>query len=120
MMFRATLSKEICPVRHKFMQDPVEIFMDDVKKLTLHGLQQYYMKLKDNEKNQKLFDLPDVLEFNQVVIFVKSVHRHIASAQLLVEQNFPAIATYQGDAPGAEAFSVSAVQRFSVANSCGY
>lgn len=40
--------------------------MDDETKLTLHGLQQYYCKLKDSEKNRKLFDLLDVLEFNQV------------------------------------------------------
>ncbi|TRZ04755.1 hypothetical protein HGM15179_022352, partial [Zosterops borbonicus] len=62
----------------------MEIFVDDETKLTLHGLQQYYVKLKDNEKNRKLFDLLDVLEFNQVVIFVKSVQRCIALAQLLV------------------------------------
>ncbi|GAB5571588.1 spliceosome RNA helicase DDX39B [Prionailurus iriomotensis] len=93
MMFSATLSKEIC---RKFMQDPMEIFVDDETKLTLHGLQQYYVKLKDNEKNRKLFDLLDVLEFNQVVIFVKSVQRCIALAQLLVEQNFPDIAIHQG------------------------
>lgn len=40
--------------------------MDDDSKLTLHGLQQHYVKLKDNEKNRKLFELLDVLEFNQV------------------------------------------------------
>lgn len=45
----------------------MEIFVDDETKLTLHGLQQYYVKLKDNEKNRKLFDLLDVLEFNQVL-----------------------------------------------------
>ncbi|XP_063095273.1 spliceosome RNA helicase DDX39B isoform X1 [Cavia porcellus] len=96
MMFSATLGKEIRPVCRKFMQDPMEIFVDDETKLTLHGLQQYYVKLKDNEKNRKLFDLLDVLEFNQVVIFVKSVQRCIALAQLLVEQNFPAIAIHRG------------------------
>ena len=32
----------------------------------------------------------------QVVIFVKSVHRCVALAQLLVEQNFPAIAIHRG------------------------
>lgn len=42
--------------------------MDDETKLTLHGLQQYYVKLKDSEKNRKLFDLLDVLEFNQVIL----------------------------------------------------
>ena len=44
----------------------MEVYVDDETKLTLHGLQQYYVKLKDNEKNRKLFDLLDVLEFNQV------------------------------------------------------
>ncbi|KAI4871974.1 hypothetical protein NFI96_034493, partial [Prochilodus magdalenae] len=96
MMFSATLSKEIRPVCRKFMQDPMEVFVDDETKLTLHGLQQYYCKLKDSEKNRKLFDLLDVLEFNQVVIFVKSVPRCVALSQLLVEQNFPAIAIHRG------------------------
>uniref|UniRef100_I3JMY5 RNA helicase n=2 Tax=Oreochromis TaxID=8139 RepID=I3JMY5_ORENI len=96
MMFSATLSKEIRPVCRKFMQDPMEVFVDDETKLTLHGLQQYYCKLKDSEKNRKLFDLLDVLEFNQVVIFVKSVARCVALSQLLVEQNFPAIAIHRG------------------------
>ena len=42
------------------------MFIDDDTKLTLHGLQQHYVKLQDREKNRKLFDLLDVLEFNQV------------------------------------------------------
>lgn len=96
MMFSATLSKEIRPVCKKFMQDPVEVYVDDEAKLTLHGLQQHYVKLKDAEKNRKLFELLDVLEFNQVVIFVKSVQRCVALAQLLIEQNFPAIAIHRG------------------------
>ncbi|XP_015758626.1 PREDICTED: spliceosome RNA helicase Ddx39b [Acropora digitifera] len=96
MMFSATLAKEIRPVCKKFMQDPMEVYVDDETKLTLHGLQQYYCKLKDQEKNRKLFDLLDVLEFNQVIIFVKSVQRCQALAQLLVEQNFPAIHIHRG------------------------
>ena len=46
----------------------MEVYVDDESKLTLHGLQQHYVKLKDNEKNRKLFELLDVLEFNQVKI----------------------------------------------------
>ena len=49
--------------------------MDDDTKLTLHGLQQYYIRLTENEKNRKLNDLLDALEFNQVVIFVSKVNR---------------------------------------------
>merc|ERR1712170_134786 len=88
-------SKEIRPICKKFMQDPMEVYVDDDSKLTLHGLQQHYIKLKDNEKNRKLFELLDALEFNQVIIFVKSVQRCMALAQLLVEQNFPAIAIHR-------------------------
>ncbi|XP_068623496.1 ATP-dependent RNA helicase WM6 [Battus philenor] len=95
MMFSATLSKEIRPVCKKFMQDPMEVYVDDEAKLTLHGLQQHYVRLKENEKNKKLFELLDVLEFNQVVIFVKSVQRCIALAQLLTDQNFPAIGIHR-------------------------
>ena len=74
----------------------MEVYIDDEAKLTLHGLRQHYVKLKDSEKNRKLFELLDVLEFNQVVIFVKSVQRCVALAQLLIEQNFPAIAIHRG------------------------
>lgn len=95
MMFSATLSKEIRPVCKKFMTEPLEVYVDDEKKLTLHGLQQYYVKLKDSEKNRKLFELLDNLEFNQVVIFVKSIQRCVALRNLLVEQNFPAISIHR-------------------------
>jgi len=96
MMFSATLSKEIRPVCKKFMQDPMEVYVDDDTKLTLHGLRQHFCKLKEQEKNRKLFDLLDALEFNQVVIFVKSVQRCIALNQLLKEQNFPSIDIHRG------------------------
>merc|ERR1719193_2609747 len=95
MMFSATLSKEIRPVCKKFMQDPMEVYVDDEAKLTLHGLQQHYVKIKENEKNRKLFELLDALEFNQVVIFVKSVQRCMALGQLLEDQNYPAIGIHR-------------------------
>merc|ERR1712097_162469 len=96
MMFSATLASEIRQVCRKFMQDPHEISIDDESKLTLHGLLQYYSKLEEKEKNRKLNDLLDALEFNQVVIFVKSVQRAIALDKLLVECNFPSISIHSG------------------------
>merc|ERR1711930_40172 len=96
MMFSATLSKEVRPICKKFMTDPMEVYVDDDTKLTLHGLRQHYCQLKEQEKNRKLFDLLDALEFNQVVIFVKSVQRCIALNQLSVECNFPSIAIHSG------------------------
>ncbi|RRT82976.1 hypothetical protein B296_00002372 [Ensete ventricosum] len=58
-----------------FPFQPMEIYVDDEAKLTLHGLVQHYIKLTELEKNRKLNDLLDALDFNQVVIFVKSVNR---------------------------------------------
>lgn len=91
-MFSATLSKEIRPICKKFMQNvgpscltrpsvffyrvlhgwwrliwqPLEIYVDDEAKLTLHGLQQHFVKIEEAAKNRKLNDLLDTLEFNQV------------------------------------------------------
>ena len=44
----------------------MEIFVDDEAKLTLHGLVQHYIMLNEDEKNRKLNDLLDALDFNQV------------------------------------------------------
>lgn len=91
---------------------PLEIFVDDETKLTLHGLQQHYVKLEEKEKNRKLNELLDTLEFNQVgdsvvlkylllilyqvVIFVKSVARAMELDKLLVSCNFPSISIHSG------------------------
>mmetsp|Transcript_29052 Transcript_29052/g.28747 ORF Transcript_29052/g.28747 Transcript_29052/m.28747 type:complete len:431 (-) Transcript_29052:37-1329(-) len=96
MMFSATMNKEIRNVFRKFAQNQVEIFIDDETKLTLHGLQQYYVRLSENEKNRRLIDLLDALQFNQVVIFVKSVSRAIELNKILVESSFPSTAIHAG------------------------
>lgn len=96
LLFSATLSKEIRPVCKKFCQDPMEIYVDDETKLTLHGLQLYFAKLAEAEKNRKLNDLLDALEFNQVVIFVSKVGRAKELNRLLTECNFPSICIHAG------------------------
>ncbi|KAA3468204.1 DEAD-box ATP-dependent RNA helicase 56 [Gossypium australe] len=75
---------------------PMEIYVDDEAKLTLHGLVQHYIKLSELEKNRKLNDLLDALDFNQVVIFVKSVSRAAELNKLLMECNFPSICIHSG------------------------
>merc|ERR1719253_2220639 len=90
------MTKEIREVCKKFMSDPHEIRVDDETKLTLHGLLQYFVKLEESKKNRKLNDLLDVLQFNQVIIFVKSVQRAIALDKLLQECSFPSVAVHSG------------------------
>jgi len=96
MMFSATMTPEIRGLCKKFMTDPHEISVDEESKLTLHGLLQYFVRLTEKEKNRKLNDLLDALEFNQVVIFVKSVQRAVALDKLLTECNFPSLAIHSG------------------------
>lgn len=106
MMFSATLAKEIRATCKKFMANvsvylldvclhfysqlyiqPLEIFVDDETKLTLHGLHQHYVKLEEIGKNRKLNELLDTLEFNQVgnhcilrSIFPTYVYRSLSSS----------------------------------------
>ncbi|EMF16894.1 P-loop containing nucleoside triphosphate hydrolase protein [Sphaerulina musiva SO2202] len=94
MMFSATLSNQTKPVCKKFMQNPLEIYVDDEAKLTLHGLQQYYVKLTEEEKNRRLNDLLDKLRYNQVIIFVKNTLRASELDRLLRECNFPSITVH--------------------------
>lgn len=51
---------------HPLPRQPMEIYVDDEAKLTLHGLVQHYIMLNEDEKNRKLNDLLDALDFNQV------------------------------------------------------
>ena len=74
----------------------MEIYVDDEAKLTLHGLVQHYVMLHEEEKNRKLTDLLDALDFNQVVVFVKSVARARELNKLLNECNFPSVCIYSG------------------------
>lgn len=69
-----------------FFVKPMEVYVDDEAKLTLHGLQQYYVRLKENEKNRKLLDLLDALEFNQVrnIIFINIDYFWLRSSFLCV------------------------------------
>eukprot|EP01070_Trichotokara_eunicae_P003305 Trichotokara_eunicae@DN3273_c0_g1_i3.p1 len=53
MMFSATMPKEMRETCRKHLDNPVEIFVDDETKLTLHGLLQYYCKLNESKKKKK-------------------------------------------------------------------
>jgi len=98
MMFSATLNEEMRTVCKKFMHNPLEIYVNDGAKLRLDGLQQYFIKLQEAEKNRKLVDLLDALEFNQLVIFVKSANRATELNKLLLDCNFPSICIHGGGA----------------------
>ena len=60
-------------------------------KLSLHGLSQFYVKLEESQKTRKLTDLMDILEFNQVIIFVRDKKRAHSLNKILQESKFPSI-----------------------------
>jgi len=93
MMFSATIGDSSKAVCRKFTKNAQEIFVDD-KQLTLHGLQQHFVKLGEREKNRKLNDLLDALDFNQVVIFVSTKQRASQLNRLLAQCAFPSICVH--------------------------
>ena len=56
---------------------PVEVYVDDESKLTLHGLVQHYTMLTEEQKNKRLMDLLDQLDFNQVSPCSSAEIRHL-------------------------------------------
>jgi len=90
MMFSATISDSARSICRKLSRKAEEIFVDD-KKLTLHGLQQHFVELEESEKIRKLNDLLDALDFNQVVVFVKTKQRAAALDKMLQKCFFPSM-----------------------------
>jgi len=88
MMFSATISQELRPICKKFMYNPLDIFVSDGT-IILHGLTQYYLKLPEVQKTKRLVDLLDVLDFNQVIVFVGSPARARELNKILNDCNFP-------------------------------
>lgn len=88
MMYSATLDKEVRPICRKFCQDPMEIFVDDDTKLTLHGLQQYYIRLDEAAKNR----------YGCIVVVILSLGCSIISVAFIIfKSSFFTYATYLAD-----------------------
>ena len=94
MMFTATLPEETKTVCKKFMRKPVEIIVKEENKEHLEKLQQFYVKLKEDEKNKKLLDVIDKVQFNQVIIFVNNIQRCEALSDILTQNGIPSIAIH--------------------------
>jgi len=87
MLFSATMPEEIKNDCKKFLQNEVDIFIDEGK-LILHGLAQFFVYIPENKKFEKLTHLLDTLAFNQTIIFVNKVERAKKLTQLLKQRLF--------------------------------
>jgi len=94
-MFSATMTEESRNICKKFMRSPLEIFIDDQKKLTLHGLVQYYSNLQEKDKTKTLLSLLYKLNYNQTIIFCKSIERAKFLNEILCKMDLPSIAIHR-------------------------
>jgi len=95
MMFSATLDENTSKTCELFMQDPLLItLVGKEKELVLHGLKQYVSVLPEADKNAKLVEILDDVQFNQCIIFVDSVDRADKLNAMLVEATFPSAALH--------------------------
>ena len=71
MLFSATMSDEITTLAKRFMNDPEKIVVKD-DKLTANEITQFYLELKEKEKNETVVKLIDLYNSNKTVIFTNT------------------------------------------------
>jgi superfamily II DNA/RNA helicase len=64
MMFSGTMPDDIKKVCRKFMQEQIEVVVEDNSKLVLHGLDYNYVNLLEKKKLETLVGLLNGLPFN--------------------------------------------------------
>ena len=71
------------------MNDPKKILVKN-EELTLEGIQQFYVKVKDNNwKYDVITDLYDIININQCIIYINSKTKINEIYQRFIEDDFP-------------------------------
>lgn len=95
LMFTATLNEKMTETTKKFMREnPKMIVINEEKNLTLHGLQQFYLKVSEQMKNKVLFSILQKVSFDQVIIFCSRVDRAKFLDKILQEMKFESVAIH--------------------------
>ena len=85
MMFSATMNEQMRVCAKRFMDIPLEVIIGDDTKLTLHGLQQFYVDVKEKEKLRQCYHLLTTIDYNQTIIFVSTINRCNALEDVLAK-----------------------------------
>ena len=94
-MFTATLNEKMTETVKKFMREsPKMIVINEEKNLTLHGLQQFYIKVNEAMKNRVLFSILQKVSYDQVIIFCSRVDRAKFLDKILQETKFESVAIH--------------------------
>jgi translation initiation factor 4A len=86
-LFSATLSEDILNITKRFLRDPIKILVEP-EKLTLDGIRQYYVQMREQDKFAVLMDLYESMSISQTIIFCNSRERVEDIAERLRKNNF--------------------------------
>jgi len=95
MMFTATLSQKMKDIALKYMRPPYHvIFIDDQKRLTLHGLKQFYVEVDEKQKFKCLYMLLTKIDYNQCIIFTSKADRAKYLNKMLKDVDIASLTIY--------------------------
>ena len=86
-LFSATLNPDVMSITKKFMRDPIEILVE-TEKLTLDGIKQFYVQLREQDKFGCLMDLYQSMVVTQCLIYCNSRGRVEEISAELVKNGF--------------------------------
>ena len=86
-LFSATLNSDVMRITEKFLRNPTNILVD-AENLTLDGIRQYYVNMREQDKFSTLIDLYESMTIAQCIIYCNSRTRVEELGHALTQQNF--------------------------------
>jgi len=86
-LFSATLNADVMRITEKFLRDPTNILVE-AENLTLDGIRQYYVNMREQDKFSVLMDLYESMSIAQCIIYCNSRSRVEEVGHSLIQQNF--------------------------------
>ena len=86
-LFSATLNSDVMRITDKFLRNPTNILVK-AEDLTLDGIRQYYVNMREQDKFNVLMDLYESMSIAQCIIYCNSRSRVEEVGHALTQQNF--------------------------------
>lgn len=86
-LFSATLEPHVIKITERFLRNPIKILVE-AEALTLDGIKQYYVRMREQDKFNVLMDLYQSMSIAQCIIYCNSRERVEDVADKLIKNNF--------------------------------
>ena len=86
-LFSATLEPQVIKITERFLRNPIKILVE-AEALTLDGIKQYYVSMREQDKFNVLMDLYQSMSIAQCIIYCNSQERVEDVADKLTKNNF--------------------------------